>query len=305
MPSSNIPQEDTVQANLPQAVAVQLGAALVQSLADSLDVRALILKGSAATLQGFRVGLQSTDVDVLLSRADAHLLMAALEGRGWRLRRTAPAPRQFELHSETLYHPEWPCDIDVHWRYPGFFATPDVVLDRLWETSTTGLVAGRPVRMTDPTGTALVLALHALRDPERPRSESDLAAVMARLSDRAFAERFSGEVMRLRAEYPVRALFARLGETPLQDDLTLEERESWDLEVQSSGSTTLHWYVAFMSTPMLLKPRVAVSLIRALVLAVLASRSGSPGGGISTGRKIREALSEIGRLHRARNERVE
>jgi len=305
MPSSDVPQEDTVQAKLPQTVAVQLCAALVQSLAETLRMRALILKGSAATIHGFRPLLQSSDVDVLLSRVDAGRLMVALEGRGWRRRRTAPAPRQFELHSETLFHPDWPCDIDIHWRYPGLFAAPEVVLDRLWETSTTAQVAGRDVRMTDATGTALILAVHALRDPERPRSETDLAAVVARLRDPAFAQRFRGEVLLHRAQYPLRKLFLRCGETPPGHDLTPEERENWDLEVQSSGSTTLHWYVAFVGAPMLKKPRLVLSLFRALLLAVAASRSGYPNGGTPTMRKVRDALTEIGRLRRARARGVE
>ncbi|QHC63414.1 hypothetical protein GSU69_12470 [Rathayibacter festucae] len=305
MPSSDVPQEDTVQAKLPQAVAVQLGAALVQSLAETLQVRALILKGSAATIHGFRPVLQSSDVDVLLSRADAGRLMGALEGRGWRRRRTAPAPRQFELHSETLFHPEWPCDIDIHWRYPGLFAEPEVVLDRLWETSMTAPVAGRDVRMTDATGTALILAVHALRDPDRPRSETDLAAVATRLEDPAFARRFRDEVVRLRAQYPLRALFARSGETPPGHDLTPGERGNWDLEVESSGSTTLHWYVAFVSAPLRRKPRLVLSLARALLLALTASRAGYPNGGTPASRKLREALTEIGRLRRARARGVE
>jgi len=305
MPSPTVSQEDTVQANLPQHVAVQLAGALVQARADELGVRSLILKGSAATIHGYRPVLDSSDVDVLLERSDARRVIAALSHAGWRTRRTAPAPRQFELHSETLYHPEWPCDIDVHWRYPGFFSAPEVVFDALWAESEFAVIAGRRARITGVVGTALVLAVHALRDPQRARSEADLASVGERLTDDDLASRFLATAIVLRAQYPLRDLLERTGAQSVEDDLTSEERAAWDLEVESSGSTTLHWYIAFTSAPWSRRPAVALSAARALALSARGSSIGVATRADSTSRKLREAVVEIRRLHRRRRSRRE
>jgi hypothetical protein len=306
MPLAVAPQQDTVQANLPLSVAVQLGTGFVAAIARDLGVRALVIKGVVATRQGFRPALHSSDVDVLVAPADAERVMATLRSYGWRVRPTAFAPRQFELHSETFFHESWPCDIDVHWRYPGFFADPDVAFETLWDASVELDVAGRTVRVTDEIGSALVLSVHALRDPGRTRSDLDLDAVRSRLAEPAFAERYRSTAAGLRSGYPLRHLLAEAGLEPLLDELPAAERRAWELEVESSGSTSLHWFVAYSEARWYRKPIVVVSLLYAVMRSSVLSRIRLPAGvrRASIYSRARAAAQEIGQFRRARADRT-
>ncbi|HEV7171578.1 MAG TPA: hypothetical protein VGN50_01660, partial [Pedococcus sp.] len=116
--------------------AVLLAHGLVQRLADSVGARVLFVKGPTAVAVGARPPRPSSDVDVLVDPASFETLCAAIEGVAW-VRRHAPMPvsRAADLafdHSAHFIHEEWPCDLDVHFCFPGFFADPPAVFDALW-----------------------------------------------------------------------------------------------------------------------------------------------------------------------------
>jgi len=161
--------------------AVPLAHALVDRLAQECDVRLLFIKGPTAVEQGLRAPRGSLDVDALVDPARRHLLVARLTALGWVDEHPYTSPTVLPMHSMTHRHQRWPCELDLHDRFPGFFADPQHVFERLWERRTTVTVAARAIPCPDPEGQALVLALHALRDPGDRGKAQELAALADRV----------------------------------------------------------------------------------------------------------------------------
>lgn len=172
-----------VQTRLSVSEGVLLAHALVSRVADSLGVRAFFIKGPASVIQGLRKPKTSADVDVFVDPASLDLLLQGLRERGWRQRPVDPDTTTFPKHAVTLDHPEWPCCIDVHFRFPGMEADPAECFTAMWgHTKAIGL-AGQNVRVPSPTLAILLLALHALRSPHLPACRQELA-FLARLVQR-------------------------------------------------------------------------------------------------------------------------
>ncbi len=174
---------------MPLSNAVRLAHALCQAVADEVGIRVLFIKGPIATQQGLRDRSRvSGDVDVLCRPEDHDALVGALCRRGWRQRPTSTAAREFVTHSSTLLHPDWPCDIDVHVRFPGFFADPGDVFETLWCDRELHSIA--EVEVSSPSRLAqwLILLLHGLRSPELARNATEVDT--ARIS---FRDELSGD----------------------------------------------------------------------------------------------------------------
>jgi len=161
--------------------AVPLAHALVDRLAQECDVRLLFIKGPTAVEQGLRAPRGSLDVDALVDPARRHLLVARLTDLGWVDEHPYTSPTVLPMHSMTHRHQRWPCELDLHDRFPGFFADPQHVFERLWERRATVTVAAREVPCPDPAGQALVLALHALRDSGDRSKAQELTALADRV----------------------------------------------------------------------------------------------------------------------------
>ena len=166
------------QTELTMQDAVLLAHGLVARLAEQVGARVLFIKGPTAVAAGVRPPRPSSDVDVLVDPASFDALCAAIEAAGW-TRRFIPllVPRAADLafdHSAHFIHQRWPCDLDVHFLFPGFLADPARVFEALWARRTTTVVAGRSVTTADVLGHALVVGLHALRDVGRAGSHEDL-----------------------------------------------------------------------------------------------------------------------------------
>src|SRR3954451_764135 len=129
------------------------------------DVRVLVIKGPTAMAQGLRAERVSLDVDALVDPARRGVLAAALAELGWLDENPYTSPTVLPMHSLTHRHRRWPCELDLHDRFPGFFAEPQDVFEHLWSRRSAVEVAGREIPCPDRAGQALVLALHALRDP--------------------------------------------------------------------------------------------------------------------------------------------
>ena len=61
-------------------------------------------------------------------------------------------------------HDEWPCDLDIHYTFPGFLAPDEVVFEALWKRRATVRIAHWPVPCADFFGQATIVGLHSLRD---------------------------------------------------------------------------------------------------------------------------------------------
>jgi hypothetical protein len=162
--------------------AVPLAHALVGWVADEQDVRVLFIKGPTAVLQGLRAPRTSVDVDALVDPAQRYRLAARLTELGWVDEHVYTSPTVLPMHSLTHRHPSWVCELDLHDRFPGFFADPQDVFDRLWARRQTVQVAAREIPCPDPAGQALVLALHCLRDPHDPAKAGELTQLIDRVA---------------------------------------------------------------------------------------------------------------------------
>jgi len=160
------------QLEIPEGVL--LGHALVARLADGLGIRVFFIKGPASVLQGLREAKQSADVDAFVDPGGLGELLEELRERGWRERPVDPDGRTFPKHSVTVHHPEWPCCIDIHFRFPGMEKPARDCFASLWANTETLLLAGQRLRVPAKELGLLFLALHALRSPALPASQYEL-----------------------------------------------------------------------------------------------------------------------------------
>ena len=252
---------------LHQQEAVLLAHALVARLAEEAGARILFIKGPTAVALGVRPDRPSTDVDVLADRAGFVALCAALEGCGWQRRNTETGARRaadlaFE-HSAHLIHRDWPCDLDVHYSFPGFLEPEPEVFDALWDTHTTVEVAGCRVPSPSVAGQALVVALHALRDPGRSTSQQDLAHVTTAVDnlDDEQRQELLGLALETGAADTAQPILLRAGASPSAHTASPQLR-SWMLRQRYSEAAGSLWIEQFSRATWRQRPRV---LIRAAV----------------------------------------
>jgi len=159
---------------LAAADAVQLAHALAIDVASELGVRALVIKGPSAQAHGLRPDRASADADVLIAPDDAEAYLAALARCGWHERAAAMfGPKA--VHSVTLIHGGWPCDIDAHVEFPGFLAPATEVFEELWSRRQPLALGGVHVDTVDRSAAILIAALHALRTPaQTPRHAQEI-----------------------------------------------------------------------------------------------------------------------------------
>ena len=158
--------------------AVELCTAWVDQLAQSLEARALVIKGDTLARQGLRASRVSADVDVLVDPVRFDDCRAALVRAGWEERPLPFISSRVSPHSVTFIRSGWPCDIDLHSHFPGFLADPGLVFDELWSRRSSVVFADRAVSVPDRMTSLLISALHAYRDgTSSRRAEADLATL--------------------------------------------------------------------------------------------------------------------------------
>ncbi len=164
------------------AEAVPLAHAVVDRVAAEQGVRVVFVKGPIAVAQGLRSARTSVDVDVLVAPADLDGLVAALHAIGWDDEQVYGTPTA-ATYSRTIRHLRWPCELDLHVRFPGLLAAPEEVFERLWDRHDTAPVAARELPCLDRTAQALILAVNALRDPQATDKQTELDDLVGRVRD--------------------------------------------------------------------------------------------------------------------------
>lgn len=174
--------DQTEKAQLSISEGVLLAHALVARVAASLGVRAFFIKGPASVMQGLRQPKTSADVDVFVDPDGLEVMLQGLRERGWRPRPVDPDTTTFPKHAVTLHHPEWPCCIDVHFRFPGMEAHHAECFEAMWAHTGEFDLAGQTIRVPSPALAILILALHALRSPHLAACRQEIAylAVLVR-----------------------------------------------------------------------------------------------------------------------------
>ena len=227
---------------------IVLSAALISHVAAECNIRVLLIKGPAATLVGARPVRPSLDIDVLLQRSDLKALLAALEQRGWAAR-IPEVSEAFPEHSTTLINPGWPSDIDVHWRFPGFYEKESVVFERLWTARESVELGGRPVWTLSHNDALLVTLLHALRSPAKGVLHDDVTFCLNKIG--SAPQVHYDRAMELGAIGPLGPFFASLPETRAFD--LGEPPFDWVLRTTAQRSATLRLF-HLMEIPWSRKP---------------------------------------------------
>ena len=170
--------ESTLPRDLPASVANALASALVQHLAETTHGRVLLIKGIVASSHGLRPERVSADIDVLVTERSREAMSRELMGSGWYARPETEASTALSAHSATYSHPEWPTDIDLHHRFPGFLGDADVTFEALWAERAEFDFGGVSCASAGPLGSALIAALHSLRhDDDDARHDYELRTV--------------------------------------------------------------------------------------------------------------------------------
>jgi hypothetical protein len=239
-------------AELRMSEAVPLAHALVARLAELEGVRILFVKGPTAVALGARPPRQSTDVDVLCEPSGMERLGAALERCDWRRRVPRSSVHQLEHaakylfeHSVHYIHDEWPCDLDIHFNFPGFLAPDDVVFEELWRRRTTVDVANWPVPCADLLGQAAIVALHSLRDPQFSHSSRDAEFVANSLGQKGSAtvEALAQLATATGSGETLRPLLERLGAPSVESNVDPELVRRWRVRQQNAGAYTTSWLI--------------------------------------------------------------
>lgn len=226
------------------ASAGELATALVAHVARGCGVRALAIKGATLQRYGLRDERISSDVDILVEPGGLEAVLAELAERGWRDRPLPFINSQTDRHSVTLSHDGWPCDLDVHYRFPGFAFPPERVFDELWAHRSAMDFAGRSVDVPDRLSSILILGLHSLRDRRsRPRHQRELEGLAdVPLSDddrHDLAERAE----RTGCVRALSDLLARLGvpASPSADEWSSPLAPGWSARVVADASGAWVW----------------------------------------------------------------
>lgn len=247
-----------VAKSLHQDEAVLLATALVDYMASSADLPVLFIKGPGATMMGLRENHVSADVDVLVSPEDLERMVELLGGRGWLERPMGVSVVRRYLHSRTLYHPQWNCDIDVHDRFPGMEAPPGAAFDTLWRDRQYLVMASRSVAVPSIPAAVIFQALHSLRAMDEPRHEREYSGLLQRVDSKLHQEIVDLSV-ELQAMAALKPLLEDLGLSDLAAPQgTVSEEWRHRTSVQGTGTAYL---VELMESPWQAKPQVLARAI--------------------------------------------
>jgi hypothetical protein len=247
-------RDDANETRLSIPEGVLLGHVLASRVADTLGIRAFFIKGPASVIQGLRQPKTSNDVDIFVAPSSLEQMLQGLRQRGWRERPVDPDKWAFPKHSVTVDHPEWPCCIDVHFRFPGMENPATGCFEVMWASTSLVQLAGQEVRVPSQALGILILALHALRTPQLPASRHELD-FLAHLTER---QSLASDVLEI-----AMATGSLAAMRPFLEDLLPEIVASqWPqpspewrnrLLAQKPGSARL---IAILQAPWLIKPRM-------------------------------------------------
>lgn len=232
--------------------ATQLAHALAGMLAAESGSRILTIKGPASDLHGLRKPRVAADADVLVDPVDFFRFCERLEERGWRTRHGRETPSVLPPHSRTYIHPQWPCDIDVHSAFPGFFGGPAAAFEALWASRVQIVIAHTRTYAPSRAGSAVIAALHAQRSSQSERHRAEGRQILSIVGTDFRADEKS-EFYRIAraggAVWVLRDLVGSLDLGPVIADARPSDQRLWELNraFNEDGSTVgwlLHWKAA-------------------------------------------------------------
>lgn len=252
------------RASFSQNEANEIAQALLAHTAREAGIRALAIKGLVADRYALRAPRIAADADVLVDPGRFSEFCALLTARGWHLRVEREVPSLLGAHSVTMIRDDWPNDLDVHMRFPGFFAEDATVFDRLWETRSTMEMAHISVPVPSRAASAVIAALHSVRYTKSVRHSGELERV-ADLLETDFTDVERAEFIDVaragRAQWVLRELFERIGE-PYKTDADARQRQLWNINRATiEDGAAVSWLSELREAALHRKPAV---LVRAL-----------------------------------------
>lgn len=244
------------------AEAVDLGHAWVQHLAEATGTRILFLKGPALQRHGLRSERTSSDVDVLVEPTRFAELCGDLEKNGWVERKPGIVGRYSQPHARSFARAGWPCDVDMHTRFPGFLKAPDEVFEVLWARRTYLVFAGQPCPVPDRMSSVLILALHSLRSGH---GQSRHANELSFLTSVRFAATDLDDLYALSNETgsnrTLSTVLHHLGlPVPAEREASPELRQ-WRERIDSGYVGVYPWLLAFRHAPSTARPQLIAQSI--------------------------------------------
>jgi hypothetical protein len=159
----------------------------------------------------------------------------------------------------TYIHEDWPCDIDVHRMFPGFFADAAVAFDALWASHCRLTVAHEPVIAPSKAGAAVVMALHAARDQRSQRHLREQELVEAALIhsfSRTEREEFASIARAGAAVWVLRRIFEAADLGPVVVDVSDEDKRRWELFADRvDDASSVAWWQQIREASWLEKPQ--------------------------------------------------
>lgn len=248
--------------------AVLLAHGLLARLAHEVGARVLFIKGPTAVAAGARPTRGSSDVDVLVDPDSFEAFCVAIDGLGWTRRfAESPLPHTADVafdHSAHFIHEQWPCDLDVHFLFPGFLAEPSAVFDALWRARVETEIAGVLVPTPDLAGHALVVGLHALRDLSKPVSQGDLThltEVTRQSLDDAGRAHLRDLAIATGSQDSARAMLEAAGLTGLPPAIPSPELTAWQFRQDFGGVSGSLWLLELRRASWRERPRVVAQAI--------------------------------------------
>lgn len=230
-----------------------LAHAMLAAIAADAGIRLLSIKGPSADHHRLREPRVASDADVWVEPARFGELCSLIEARGWHLRVGRETPSLLPQHSRTFIHESWPCDLDIHWMFPGFFADPDTAFETVWERREPMNVAHVEVMIPSLAGAAVIGMLHSLRNAQLVRHNAEGARIHEIVtremtaSDRAeFHEiaRAGG------ALWVLRDVISAAGFGEVVSDLTDDEKRRWNLyQSYVEDGSAVSWWMHLKATP--------------------------------------------------------
>ncbi|WP_181158129.1 nucleotidyltransferase family protein [Microbacterium sp. MYb64] len=242
------------------AEATTLAHSLVEWVATEREIRVLAIKGPVASHYGLRAPRVSADADVLVEPSRFDDLCVLLEGRGWHERVGRETPSLLTRHSRTFIHDAWPCDIDVHRLFPGFFADPGQAFEALWKGRSSLTVAHVAVSIPSRAGAAVISALHAQRNARSTRNVDELSSlrtVIVQEFDKAERDEFYGIATSGKAVWVLRDIIGELGLGAVFEDVPAEDQRRWDINrTHIEDGSTVGWWIQVHGAPWYRKPAI-------------------------------------------------
>ncbi|GAA1762309.1 nucleotidyltransferase family protein [Agromyces humatus] len=228
------------EVDVPLSVRLRFGHAAVQTLANTIGVDLLHIKGVAVDPSLRPGGYAGSDVDVLVRPSQVVALDRVLRRHGWRLYSTFEYGSPFE-HAQTYLHDMWGY-LDIHRFFPGIRVDPASAFERFWVDHHEVEIAGVGCSVPSVPAQAVLLVLNAARSRAGSRPDVQLAWREATAEVRAEIEALVAD---LDAPVAFAAATGGLDRYRGQRDYAL-----WRI-ISQGGSRTSEWWARVRAAPSL------------------------------------------------------